>query len=134
MRKASHNNFIQTISRRKTLIIQYDCLSFVLHMKEYSKLFYKSKEWERCRQNYLKSVGGLCESCLSRGLITPAKIVHHKVFLTPNNINDPTITLDWNNLQAVCKRCHEDIHDNCGRKNPKRYFVDEFGGVIGIDL
>lgn len=102
-------------------------------MKEFSESFYKSTDWEKCRRSYLKSVGGLCERCKEQGRITPAKIVHHKIFLNPNNINDPTVTLNWKNLVAVCKQCHEDIHEHCGRKQPKRYLVDEFGHVMGID-
>ena len=103
-------------------------------MKEYAVAFYKSAQWEQCRLSYLKSVGGLCEQCKAQGRITPAKIVHHKIFLNQSNINDPTVTLNWHNLEAVCKQCHEDIHENCGRKQPKRYIVDDLGRIIGIDL
>ena len=103
-------------------------------MKEYAVAFYKSTQWEQCRLSYLKSVGGLCEQCKVQGRITPAKIVHHKIFLNQSNINDPTVTLNWHNLEAVCKQCHEDIHENCGRKQPKRYIVDDLGRIIGIDL
>ena len=43
--------------------------------------FYKSKQWQLCRESYLASVGRLCEECLKNGRITPAVIVHHKVEL-----------------------------------------------------
>ena len=102
-------------------------------MKEFAAAFYKSKEWEQCRKNYLKSVGGLCERCMSKGIYEPAKIVHHIRELTPANINEPKISLDWSNLMAVCKQCHEEIHNYCGRKQTKRYKVDEFGRIIGFD-
>ena len=98
-------------------------------MKEFASAFYHSPEWEHCREAYLRSRGYLCEQCLQKGIVTPAKIVHHKIFLTPENINEPRITLDWNNLFAVCKNCHEEIHENCGRKNKRRYEVDEMGRV-----
>ena len=94
-------------------------------MKEYAKGFYSSKAWQHCRAAYKKSVGGLCEICLAKGLIVPADIVHHKVAITPENINDPSITLDWNNLQCVCADCHAAIHI----AKQKRYKLDELGRV-----
>lgn len=56
---------------------------------------YVSKPWRRCREGYLKSKGYLCERCLSIGLYTPATEVHHKIRITAENINDPSITLNW---------------------------------------
>ena len=102
-------------------------------MKDFAESFYKSKQWQKYRETYLKSVGGLCERCRKNGRINPAKIVHHRIFLNQSNINDPTITLNWHNLEAVCKECHEEIHANCGRKQTKRYIADEFGHVIGLN-
>lgn len=102
-------------------------------MQEFAEAFYKSTQWEQCRLSYLKSVGGLCEQCKAQGRITPAKIVHHKIFLNQSNINDPMVTLNWNCLMAVCHECHDQIHSNCGRKNKKRYQVDNQGRVIVID-
>lgn len=94
-------------------------------MKPYAEKFYKSIIWQNTRNAYAKSVGGLCEICLSKGLYVPGEIVHHKVHITPDNINDPNITLDWNNLQLVCRDCHSLIHD----RSMKRYKVDELGRV-----
>jgi 5-methylcytosine-specific restriction endonuclease McrA len=94
-------------------------------MKDYAKGFYSSKAWQKCRAAYKKSVGGLCEVCLSKGLIVPADIVHHKIPITPENINDPHITLDWSNLQCVCADCHAQFHI----AKQKRYKLDELGRV-----
>lgn len=100
-------------------------------MKEYATAFYTSAAWEKCRKAYAKSVGGLCEVCLSKGIYTPGKIVHHKIHITPENINDPNITLNWDNLCLVCVQCHNKIHeyDINPNKKRKRYEVDEFGRV-----
>ena len=97
-------------------------------MKEYSETFYKSKTWQKCRDGYLRSVGGLCEICLQRGYYVPAEIVHHKKHITPNNIDNPQITLDWKNLQAVCSACHNKLHKRHGFAN-SRYTVDASGHV-----
>lgn len=95
-------------------------------MREFAEHFYKSKAWQACRIGYVKSVGGLCEECLRNGRYTAGVIVHHKIHLTPENINRPEITMDWNNLELLCRNCHAQIHD--ARK--RRYKIDEFGRVI----
>lgn len=95
-------------------------------MKEFARSFYKSKRWQSTREAYLRSVGGLCERCLKKGIYKPAVIVHHKVYITPENIHTPEITLDWNNLEAVCRECHEDEH----RGDDRRYRVDDMGRVF----
>lgn len=93
-------------------------------MKEFAAPFYKSKAWQHCRSAYAKSVGGLCEKCLKRGLVKPGDIVHHKVKLTPDNINDPAVALSWDNLELLCRDCHAKAHGSV-----KRYNVDEMGRV-----
>lgn len=73
--------------------------------REFSRKFYNSKEWIQCRKGYKQSVYGLCERCEQ-----PGYEVHHKIYLTPNNINDPNITLNWNNLELLCESCHSKQH------------------------
>jgi 5-methylcytosine-specific restriction protein A len=75
--------------------------------KGWAKPFYNSKAWRICRQGYIESVGGLCETCLEQGRYTPGYIVHHKELLTPYNIHDPTVTLNWSRLKYECKECHD---------------------------
>ena len=95
-------------------------------MKKYAERFYKGKAWQACREAYLKKVGGLCERCLKEGIIEPAVIVHHKVYIDEESINDPNITLNFDNLEALCKRHHNEEHFGV---NYKRYEVDEYGKV-----
>ena len=104
-------------------------------MREFAKPFYRSQAWKITRKAYLHSVGGLCERCLSKGLIVPAELVHHKVPLSPDNIDDEHITLNWDNLQALCRACHADVHEDiyAGRHFPnrlrKRYVIGPNGEV-----
>ena len=93
-------------------------------MKPYAVAFYKSKAWKDCREAYARSKGGLCERCLKDGKYTAGEIVHHKVNLTPTNIHDPNVTLNWDNLELLCMDCHAAEH---GSK--KRYKVDAMGNV-----
>ena len=75
--------------------------------KEFAKAFYKSAAWLKCRASYIAERvaidGGLCEECGEE----LGYIVHHKVLLTPANINNPEIALNHEHLKYVCKRCHD---------------------------
>lgn len=94
-------------------------------MREFARAFYKSKAWQRCRDSYAKSVGGLCERCLSKGMYRPGEIVHHRTPLTPDNIGDPGVTLNWGNLELVCRDCHAELHS----RKRRRFRVDRLGQV-----
>jgi len=73
--------------------------------KEYAKDFYNSVRWRFVAQGYRKSQNELCERCGSF-----AVIVHHKNHITPENIHDVNITLNWENLEALCMDCHNKEH------------------------
>ncbi|HEX9059965.1 MAG TPA: HNH endonuclease [Clostridia bacterium] len=76
-------------------------------MKDFAKQFYLSKAWRKCRQAFLIFKAGLCERC---GEAKERMIVHHKIILTPENIDNPDITLNWDNLELVCQECHNKEH------------------------
>ena len=94
--------------------------------------FYNSKAWQDTRRSYKQSVGGLCERCIERGVFTPADVVHHKIPLTKDNIQDLSLSLGWNNLQALCANCHKEVHKELGNPIGKRYYIDHAGKVIII--
>lgn len=96
--------------------------------REFARAFYSSRRWKNCRAAYLKSVGGLCERCYRKGLIVPATMVHHSVYLSERNINNPHVTLNWNNLEALCDACHAAEHEQNMQK--RRFYVDKQGNVI----
>jgi len=87
--------------------------------------------WKNTRRNYKQSVGNLCERCLAKGIITPAEVVHHKIPLTDENVSDLSISLGWDNLQALCRQCHAEVHEEIyASRSRKRYRIDECGRVI----
>ena len=96
--------------------------------REGTKQLYQSQAWKETRRAYLHSVGGLCEKCLAKGIITPAEIVHHKIPLTEENIKDLNISLSWDNLQALCRICHAEVHEEIYR-GKRRYKVHKDGSV-----
>ena len=69
--------------------------------RNFSKSFYNSKEWQAVRSATLMRDRYLCQHCGK-----PAAEVHHKVHLTPDNVNDPTVTLNMSNLVSLCRDCH----------------------------
>ena len=78
--------------------------------KEFARRFYASKAWKDCRESYIASVFGLCETCAKKGIDKPGKILHHTVYLTPLNINDPMISLNRELLRYDCQECHNREH------------------------
>lgn len=77
---------------------------------KFAETFYYSWAWKKCREAYKKKASGICERCMKRGLIVPGVEVHHKVRLTPENLSDPAVTLNFDNLELLCEECHEREH------------------------
>ena len=96
--------------------------------QDFSRKFYNSQAWNNCRTAYMNSVHHLCERCLAKGIMKPAELVHHKIELTPENIGNPKITLAHENLQAVCRECHAEIH-GLNEKKKKRYLIRPDGSI-----
>ena len=92
--------------------------------KDYAKGFYHSKAWRDTQAAYMASQHYVCERC---GGV--ARIVHHKTYITPQNINDPSITLAWTNLEALCMDCHAREHQRTHAPRNGIAF-DENGNVI----
>ena len=95
-------------------------------LQPWAETFYTSAAWRNCRKAYMKSVGGLCERCLNKGLYRAGVIVHHKIHLTPDNIVNPNISCAFNNLELLCRDCHAEEH----QRIQKRYKIDKTGKVI----
>ena len=74
-------------------------------MKEFAKDFYFSPAWRKTRDYIFRRDMGLCVRCGK-----PGEIVHHKVHLTPRNINDMEIALSADNLELLCRDCHAAAH------------------------
>ncbi len=74
--------------------------------KPFSRKFYNTNAWKKCVKSYKASVYGLCEKCGAIG-----EEVHHIIPLTPDNINNPDITLNPDNLMLLCRSCHELIEE-----------------------
>ncbi len=96
-------------------------------MKPFAEQFYKSKAWRQCRYAYFISQHGICERCGGAG-----KIVHHTIELTPENIDDPYITLNWELLELLCQDCHNVEHMS-SEVTEEGLMFDENGDLVQID-
>lgn len=67
--------------------------------------FYHSKDWKALRRIKVAK-NPVCERCLERGVITPTQIVHHKITIE----EDYSKRLDLDNLESLCRRCHNEEH------------------------
>lgn len=98
--------------------------------RKFAKAFYNSKEWEAVRNAVLMRDRYLCTRC-GQG----ASEVHHIKHLTPDNIGDPSITMNMDNLTSLCRECHFEMHKGehgRGREviESEQYEFDENGMLI----
>lgn len=85
--------------------------------------FYKSDAWKLARQIKITQADGRCEGCGNIGTE-----VHHIKRLTVDNVNDVSVSINPENLELLCKGCHNKEH--------KRFFkntqFDCEGNLINI--
>ena len=75
-------------------------------MRDFAKEFYQSKAWRETRAYIFKRDFGLCVRCGK-----PGAIGHPKRYLTPDNIDDPSGTLNEDNFETLCRECHALEHE-----------------------
>ena len=91
-------------------------------------------KWRKCRDAYMRMGRGLCEPCFKKGIWTRAEIVHHKIHITPENLDDPSVTLNFDNLERVCRKCHAKEHPEIyGEILEPRVGFDDEGNVVNLD-
>lgn len=82
--------------------------------------FYKSETWKLTREIKIRSVNGRCERCGGVG-----QEVHHRQRVTVDNVEDTSISLNPNNLELLCRDCHNREH----KRFIKETHFDEEGNV-----
>lgn len=89
---------------------------------------YKSKRWQKLRKEKLL-FNPLCERCLKKSLYIAAYFVHHKVYVTNKNYMNDDIFFSIDNLESLCKKCHNEEHF----AEKDEYIFDENGDLIKND-
>ena len=84
---------------------------------------YRSDTWKIARAIKIANACGVCEECGAIGTE-----VHHIVHLTPENVTDPSVATNQENLKLLCNECHNKAH---GRFEGRReYYFDDEGNLI----
>ena len=95
---------IQKIERKKKTYERKET-----DMRKLRQQAYQNKHWRKLRDTYMHS-HPICEECLKQGKVTPAEDIHHiKSPFHHGEINYSPL-LDPENLMALCKDCHGNIH------------------------
>lgn len=71
---------------------------------------YRKAEWQRAREFVTLRSGGLCEACLKQGRVEPGLEIDHIIELTERNWQDWNVAYNPDNLQNLCKPCHDTKH------------------------
>ena len=87
--------------------------------------FYHSTAWKKLSRAFLLTKNYLCERCGK-----PAEIAHHRRYLTVENLFDPTISLNPDNLEALCRDCHNAEHFGRGGATAAGLIFDANGNIV----
>jgi hypothetical protein len=87
------------------------------------KAFYSSQSWTTLRLNLINERGNRCERC--KEIIPRSRdiIGHHIEEITPETVNDYTISLNPDNIEIICFDCHNKEHKRFGYENERRVFL-----------
>lgn len=89
---------------------------------------YKTKKWQKLRQQKL-ILNPLCERCDKKEIKNPAYFIHHKEYVTDENYMDDSVFFNIDNLESLCKKCHNEEHF----ADKEEYTFDENGDLIKYD-
>lgn len=93
--------------------------------------FYRSDRWNAFRQvviNERMDKDGFvhCAECGKAILKRYDMILHHKQELTEDNVGDATISLNPDNIDIVCFKCHNMRHERFGFQKPGSVYTGGF--------
>lgn len=83
--------------------------------------FYNSSAWQKQRQYKMQLENYKCARC---GDI--AVDVHHKTTLTAESVNDINVSMNLDNLECICRNCHnKETHST-----KVKYIFNKYGDLI----
>ena len=90
--------------------------------------FYQSKTWLKFRQvvidSRIKPDGFVYDEVTGKPIVKPYDIIlHHKVYLTEDNVNDASVALNPDNIQIVSHATHNLIHEKLGYHRQEVFLV-----------
>ncbi len=94
------------------------------------KSFYASEIWQNFRLLIINKRGMICEHCGQLIAEISDLTIHHKTELTPENVNDVTISLNPDNVMIVHHDCHNQIHKRFGYNSKSKQVYIVFGSPM----
>ena len=73
---------------------------------------YDTTKWRKLRLSKLID-SPLCELCLAKDFVTPAVDIHHiDSFMNYEGLKQLDKAYNYDNLQSLCKECHQKQHNS----------------------
>lgn len=90
--------------------------------------FYQSTAWRDFRSSFIgermSANGALyCDHCGKPIVHSYDAILHHKKYLTMQNVNDYSISLNPENIMLVHARCHNELHARFGFCTQRKVYI-----------
>jgi hypothetical protein len=87
------------------------------------KSFYASEAWTTLRLLLINERGNRCGHC--KEIVPKSKdlIGHHMIELTPENVQDRTVSLNPEKIELICFDCHNKEHKRFGHQGEKRVYL-----------
>lgn len=92
--------------------------------------FYASEKWQRFRAIIINKRGMVCEHCGQLITNVGDLTIHHINELTPENVDDVTISLNPENVVIVHHDCHNKIHKRFGYNSRGKQVYIVFGAPL----
>lgn len=102
--------------------------------------FYRSRDWREFRETFLAQRlardGEYIDDETGEIILDRSKaVLHHKIHLTNENVNNPNISLNPENIELVSDQTHLKLHDRFNCLGRKIYITDCIDKVkISYDL
>lgn len=90
--------------------------------------FYKSKEWEQFREYVIHKRtaddGFIYDEVTGKPILKKYDIIlHHKIVLTEQNVNDASISLNEDNIMIVSHKTHNMLHERFGFQGTRHIYL-----------
>ena len=89
--------------------------------------FYHSPQWKKVSRAYMQTHNYVCERCGGVGTVC-----HHRRYLTPLNVKDYSVSLNFENLECLCMDCHNKEHFAHNSDCTRKVVFDTEGNVVCV--
>lgn len=87
--------------------------------------FYCSSAWQRFRRNIISERGPVCECGCKKVIPVPHDVIlhHTPIELTVDNVSNPEISLNPDNVKIYARECHDKSHKRFSKYEGKRVYI-----------